>query len=61
MIPDMDKSAFEWWSKRVEQLEQERDEWKETARRLSFPHHDPNCEFAAPCSYCSAMKRASIN
>jgi hypothetical protein len=51
----MDKSAFDWLSSRVKELEQERDEWRDAARRLSVPFHDTNCEFGAPCSYCSAL------
>lgn len=52
----MDKPTFKFWMTRSGDLEKERNKWKNIAIRLSSPVHDPNCEYAAPCSYCDAIK-----
>jgi hypothetical protein len=55
----MDMPTYGWWIERVGQLEKERNEWITIAQRLANQYHDANCEFAAPCSYCDAMKKAT--
>lgn len=52
-------TTFKWWIGRSRELEKERNEWRDIAYRLTTPYHDKNCEYAAECSYCQAMKKAS--
>jgi hypothetical protein len=52
----MDKATFKFWTERSSQLEKDRNKWRDIARRLANPVHDDYCEYAAPCTYCQAMK-----
>lgn len=52
----MDKQTFKFWVTRSGELEKDRNKWKEIAKRLANPVHDPNCEYAVKCSYCNALK-----
>jgi len=52
----MDRVTFKFWVNHSGQLEKDRNKWKAIARRLANPVHDPNCEHAASCGYCDALK-----
>lgn len=52
----MDKATFKFWVTHSGEVEQDRNKWKAIARRLANPVHDPNCEHAAACGYCDALK-----
>lgn len=57
----MDKQTFKFWVTHSGEVEKDRNKWKAIARRLANPFHDPNCEHAAPCSYCDAIKEVDKN
>ena len=53
----MDKPTFIFWVQRSAEMEAERNMWKGVAERLANPVHDPNCEYAASCTYCAALDK----
>ena len=57
----MDRVTFKFWVGRASELEKDLIKWKNIARRLSSPVHDANCEHAAPCTYCNAIKEVEKN